>query len=472
VSKYAFPVIAVGAFWVLAAAPAYAQDAQVKSQIDQLRAQVRELEQRIDQLQSLDQKVKVIDRRLQVQQEDLRAQSKQVPQIVPSSQGLSISSLDGEFGFRLRGYIQGEGNFFTSGNDKPPTGSTFYLNRVRPVFEGTVFRYYDFKIMPDFGQGKTVLQDAYLDAKYIPLAQLMIGKYKAPFGIERLQSARDLEWVQRGMTNNLIPNRDLGLELHSDLFEGRLTYQLAVMNGVPNNTASVDTDSNDAKDFVGRLFALPFKKSGLGFLQGLGIGFAAGYGDERGALSKYVTAGQQTFFSYSSNVTASGMLLRLSPQAYYYWGPFGLLTDFVDNRQTVDMLQSVKGKPSINDRQTFSNHAWQVQTSYLLTGENATYYGVKPHRNFDPESDHWGAFEIKARVGGLGVDSDVFKDGFASRSSSARTATEYGAGFNWYLNANVKFQFDYIRTFFDGGAPGGRDRPDESAFLTEAQVAF
>lgn len=62
--------------------------------------------------------------------------------------------------------------------------------------EGTVFRYYDFKIMPDFGQGKTVLQDAYLDAKYFTLAQLMIGKYKVPFGIERLQSARDLEWVQ------------------------------------------------------------------------------------------------------------------------------------------------------------------------------------------------------------------------------------------------------------------------------------
>jgi len=472
--KPRLPVIASGVLIALALSHvAYAQDAQVQPQIEQLRQQVKELQQRIDQLETLDQRVKILDRRVEVQSKDLQAKTKELPQIVPSSQGVSISSPEGDFKLRIRGYIQGEGNFFTSGNDKPSTGSTFYLNRVRPVLEGTVFKDYDYKIMPDFGQGKTVLEDACLNAKYLPLAQLMIGKYKAPFGIERLQSARDLEWVQRGMTNNLIPNRDIGLELHSEqLLGGRLTYQLALMNGVPNNTASVDTDSNDGKDFVGRLFALPFRNSGIEFARGLGIGFAGSYGDERGALSKYVTAGQQTFFSYANNATASGMHYRYSPQAFYYWGPFGLLTDYVDDTQTVNLLQAVKGEPYINSYKTFSNHAWQVQTSYLLTGENATYYTVEPLHNFDPEGGHWGAFEVKARVGGLGVDSDVFKDGFASLSSSARTATEYGIGFNWYLNANVKLQCDYIRTFFDRGAPDGHNRPDESAFLNEVQVAF
>lgn len=434
--KYVLSVFAVGALWALT--PTYsswAQDARVKSEIEQLREQVQKLEQQIDQLQALDQRVRILDRRVEVQQEDLQAKSKTLPQLVPSSQGVSISSSDGDFKLRLRGYLQGEGNFFTSGNDKPSTGSTFYLNRVRPVVEGTVFKYYDYKIMPDFGQGKTVLEDGYLDAKYFSDAQLLIGKYKAPFGIERLQSARDLEWVQRGMTNNLIPNRDLGLELHSDLFDGRFTYQLAFMNGVPNNTATVDADTNDAKDFVGRFFALPFKKSGIKFAEGLGIGFAGSYGDERGALSIYKTAGQQTFFSYGKGTTASGPHYRYTPQTTYYWGPFGLLADYVNDTQRVNLFQS---KPFINSYKTFANHAWQVQTSYLLTGEDATYYTVKPLYNFDPESGHWGAFEIKARVGGLGVDSDVFKDGFASLSSSARTATEYGGGFNWYLNANVK----------------------------------
>ncbi len=468
--KRALSVIAVGALWALTPThSSWAQDARTKAELEQLRHEVQKLEQRIDQLQSLDQRVRVIDRRMEVEQEDFAAHSKKLPQLLANPQGVSVSSSDGEVRLRLRGYIQGEGNFFTSGNDKPVSGSTFYLNRVRPVVEGTVFKYYDYKIMPDFAQGKTVLEDAYLDAKYFSAAQLMIGKYKAPFGIERLQSARDLLFIQRGITNNLIPNRDIGLELHSTLFDGRLTYQLAFTNGVPNNTASADFDTNDGKDFIGRLFAEPFKKSGVEFVEGLGIGFAGSYGDERGPLSSYKTAGTQTFFTYGKGTTASGTHFRYTPQTYYHWGPFGLLADYVNDTQTVNLFQA---KPFTNNYKTFTSRAWQVQTSYLLTGEDATYYGVKPLYNFEPETGRWGAFEIKARVGGLGVDSDVFKDGFASLSSSARTATEYGVGFNWYLNPNVKFQFDYIRTFFDKGAPGGRDRPDESALLTQVQVAF
>ncbi|MGH7933184.1 MAG: porin, partial [Candidatus Binataceae bacterium] len=214
---------------------------------------------------------------------------------------------------------------------------------------------------------------------------------------------------------------------------------------------------------VGRFFLLPFKNTSVEFAREFGIGFAGSYGRERGALSKYVTDGQSTFFSYVAAATASGAHYRFTPQAYYYEGPFGLLADYVDDKQTVNLA---------NKTSTFSNHAWQVQASYLLTGDDATYCGVKPRRPFDPVEGNWGAFEIKARVGGLGVDSDIFKDGFASISTSARTATEWGGGFNWYLNQNFKLQADYVRTFFDKGAPGGKDRKDESAILTQLQIAF
>ena len=64
---------------------------------------------------------------------------------------------------------------------------------------------------------------------------------------------------------------------------------------------------------------------------------------------------------------------------------------------------------------------------------------------------------------------------------SAKTATEYAFGVNWYLNANIKWQFDYARTFFDAGAGTAatatapafvKDRPDESVFETQLQIAF
>lgn len=474
--KYALPVVAAGVLWALAPVSAsYAQDARVKSEIEALRAQVKELEQRIDQLEPLGQQVKIIDRRLELQQQDLRTQPKELARLVASSQGFWIASPDGAFKLRIGGYIQGVGSFFTSGGDKPATGSTFFLRRVRPFLQGTVFRYFDYKIMPDFAQGKTVLEEAYMNVHYLRQFQLMAGKFKSPFGIERLQSAADLEWVERGLTNNLIPNRDIGLMFHGEHYDGRVSWQLAFLNGVPDDTASADADSNDGKDLVGRIFLLPFKDTSVEFARGLGIGFAGSFGDQRGALSVYKTAGQQTFFSYAKNATASGARYRVSPQAYYYNGPFGLLADFVNDTQRVNFagtMGSGSAAKSVNKTATFANHAWQVQTSYLLTGENATYYRVKPFHNFDPASGHWGALEIKARAGGLAADSDVFKDGFASTLSSARTATEWGAGFNWYLNPNFKLRVDYVRTLFDKGAAGGKDRRDESGMLTEMQLVF
>ena len=478
--KHRLPVIAaVFAATLLSARPSHSQElaqSTRKPSYDELLQKVERLEESVKTLEGLDQKVKVLDRRVEVEQEEARAKSAQAPLISANSQGFSISSPDKAFTLRVGGILQANGSFFTSGSDKPSTGSTFFLNKARPIFQGTVFRYYDYFLYPDFGQGKTVLQEAWVDAHYFESARVILGKFKAPFGIERLQSDKDLLFSQRGLTNNLIPNRDIGLELHGDLLQKRLTYQLALQNGVINNTASTDfdtNDGNDGKDFVGRIFALPFKQTGVQSIEGLGLGFAGSYGDERGPISKYVTAGQSTFFGYASGVTASGLHYRYSPQAYYYTGPFGLLADYVDDTQTANLQTTLKKSNTfINRYDTFANHAWQVQASWLLTGEDATYYGVKPRRVFNPAEGGWGAWEIKARVGGLGVDSDVFHDKFASTSTSARTATEWGGGLNWYLNSNVKFQLDYLRTFFDKGGPGNTDRKDESAFLTQLQLAY
>ena len=459
---------------LLSARPSHSQElaqSPRKPSYDELLQKVERLEERVKTLEGLEQKVKVLDRRVEVEQEETRAKSAEVPVISADAKGFSISSPDNAFTLRVGGILQANGSFFTSGSDKPSTGSTFFLNKVRPIFQGTVFRYYDYFLYPDFGQGKTVLQEAWVDSHYFESARVLIGKFKAPFGIERLQSDKDLLFSQRGLTNNLIPNRDIGLELHGDLLRGRLTYQVALQNGVVNNTASTDYDNNDGKDFVGRVFALPFKQIGIQSIEGLGLGFAGSYGDERGPISQYVTAGQSTFFRYASGVTASGLHYRYSPQAYYYAGSFGLLADYVDDTQTANLLIK-KGKTLINRYDTFANHAWQAQASWLLTGEDATYYGVKPRRVFNPAEGGWGAWEIKARVGGLGVDSDVFHDQFASTSASARTATEFGGGLNWYLNSNVKFQLEYLRTFFDKGGPGNTDRKDESAFLTQVQLAY
>ena len=465
--------------------PARPTHAQAKLSVDQkdqeielLKSEIKQLEGRVETLEGLDQKVKVIDRKLEVQAETDHQKALDAPIIKAGAEGFSISSAKNDYQLNFGGIVQGDGRFFTSGSDKN-VGSTFFLNRVRPIVSGTLFKYYDFNITPDFGQGKVVLQDAWLNIKYFPQAQFQAGKYKAPFDLERLQSDRDLRFSERGETINLVPNRDTGAEIHGDLFDKRLTYQLALMNGVPNNTASVDIDNNDGKDFIARVFATPFRQSEHEWAKGLGLGFAASFGNERGATASiYKTYGQSTWFSYAKGVTASGERTRLEPQAYYYWRRFGLLGEYASDQHSLNQfttLGSGAHKKFIDNTDTFRDDGYIVQAGYLLTGEDASYGWIKPYRPFDPRNGMWGAWELAARLSNVSADSRQFKLGFASPTVSAKTATEYALGINWYLSSNVKWQFDYARTFFNWGAGAKgeiKDRPDESVFESQLQIAF
>jgi phosphate-selective porin OprO/OprP len=469
---------------VLPAGPAHAQARVVVDPKDQeiqlLKTEINQLEHRVDTLEGLDQKVKVIDRKLEVQQEAQHQRELEMPVVKVSDEGFSLASPNHDYNIGFGGILQGDGRFFTSGADKN-VGSTFFLNRVRPILTGTVAKYYNFNITPDFGQGKVTLQDAYINMTYWDYASLRAGKFKAPLDLERLQSDRDLAFSERSEIQNLVPNRDTGADLHGKLLDGRVFYDAALMNGVPNNTAAdtTDLDTNDGKDFVGRIFATPFELSENRWLEGLGFGFAGSYGDERGStISTYKTYGMSTWFSYNKGVTASGLRARIEPQLYYYWRSFGLLAEYAQDEHSLNRFITV-GKPPtarlINRTDTFTDTGYVVQGSYLLTGEDASYGWVKPYHPFDPRNGFWGAWELAARISNVAAQTRQFQLGFANPSVSAKSATEWSAGVNWYLSNNIKWQFDYANTFFDGGAGTTavpKDRPNESVFESQLQICF
>jgi phosphate-selective porin OprO and OprP len=466
------------------ARPAHAQSRLSTDPKDQeiqlLKTEINQLEHRVDTLEGLDQKVKVIDRKLEVQEETQHQNSLEMPIVKVGEEGFSLSSPNHDYNLNLSGIIQGDGRFFTSGADKD-VGSTFFLNRVRPILTGSLGKYYNFNITPDFGQGKVTLQDAYINVTYWDHASLRAGKFKAPFDLERLQSDRDLQFSERSEIQNLVPNRDTGFSLHGRLLDGRVYYDAALMNGVPNNTAAdtTDLDNNDGKDFVGRIFATPFELGENKWLKGLGFGFAGTYGDERGnTTSVYRTYGMSTWFSYNSGVTASGLRARIEPQLYYYWRSFGLMAEYAQDEHSLNRSAKVGSSPFprlINRTDTFTDTGYFAQASWLLTGENASYGWVKPYHSFDPRNGRWGAFEVAARISNVAAQTRQFQLGFANPSVSAKTATEFAAGINWYLTPNVKWQFDYANTYFNGGAgttTDVKDRPNESVFESQLQISF
>lgn len=415
---------------------------------------------KLAKVDELDQQVRVLARLRELDQESAALRAREAPQTVTGGDGFWFKSADGDFQLNTGGLLQADGRAYTGRGATQV--DTFLLRRVRPVFQGVLYKHIGFRVVPDFGEGKAALQDAYLELRYFPKMAIRAGKFKAPFGLERLQSGSDTMFVERGLPTDLVPNRDLGIQLGGNLVSTRLGYAFGLFNGTPDG-GSVDIDSNSGKDFVARLFGTPFSGAGrLGFLSGLGLGFAVSSGTQDGALPSFKTPAQTTFFSYVSGAKASGDRRRSSPQAYYYRGPFGLLAEFVRSNQTVEN----GGTTSV-----ISNRSWQVAGSYVLTGEKATFQRLSPQRVFDIGRRTWGALELVARIGQLNVDPEAFTLGFADPAKSAARARSWGAGVNWHLNRSVKLSLDYEHTKFRGGAAGG-DRESEGAVLSRFQLAF
>jgi len=429
-------------------------------------------------IEDLEQRLKILERKDELQKEQAEEKAKQAPIVTAAGKdGFTIRTADGASFLRIRGYIQADAQFYVRDGETPLT-DTFVLRRVRPVFEGTVSKYFDYKFMPDFGAGATVVQDAYMDWRIGWPFRLMVGKYKGPVGLERLQSAQDLLFVSRGLPTNLVPNRDHGLTFHGDPFDGLLGYAAGIYNGVPDG-GSADIDTNNGKEGAARILVLPFKRAAIGPLQGLGIGIAVTYGQNVGTpkspgLSTYKTAGLYDFFTWLNDgtqataPTAAGTTVgdgrrhRVAPQAYWYAGRFGAIAEYVRSTQDVE-------RGAFSD--TLTSETWGVTVSCLLTGDKASYKGVTPARPFDPDAHAWGAFELVARAGALTVDKNAFPN-FADPAKSARAARDRGFGVNWYLSRNFRLMLDYVETRFQGGAAGGADRADERVILNRFQVAF
>lgn len=407
------------------------------------------------------------------QQDTSRAEAQQDtakagPKLSADKEGFWLRSADGKFALHLGGYIQADSRTFLDDPANRLT-NTFLLRRARALIEGTVFKFFDFRLLPDWGGGTAVIQDAYVAAKLQPYLKLQAGKFKGPVGLERLQSSTDLLFIERAFPTAVAPNRDLGFALTGDIADATVQYSVGIFDGVVDG-ASLDTDLGDDKDFEGRIYLTPFKRSSIVFLNGLSVGVGGTIGNEHGtqaapALASYKSPGQNTFFSYRSDAAAAaavadGQRWRISPQAYWSMGPVGLMGEWIRSSQEVSRTPATA---------TIGVTAWQAAGSFALTGENASYRGLSPRKPVTAKG--YGAFEVVGRYSELTVDDDAFPT-FADPARSARKAKEWAVGLTWSAERRIKIAVNYGQTSFDGGAAGGADRDTEKALLTRFQVAF
>lgn len=156
-----------------------------------------------------------------------------------------------------------------------------------------------------------------------------------------------------------------------------------------------------------------------------------------------------------------GRRTRLSPQGYFYAGPFGLLAEYIQSTQAMQLGASATD---------LTHRAWQV-ASYLVFGGKPVFEGTVVTTPFDPRKGTWGALELGLRYNALTFDEDTFPT-FADPARAVRQAQGIGAVANWHWSRNIKLSLSFERTAFEGGAPAGADRKAETSLFQRLQAAF
>ena len=382
--------------------------------------------------------------------------------------GFTIRSADGDYVLKIGADLQIDARTFT-GTGSSALLDQILLRRVRPTFSGTIYKYIDYFLRPDFGQGSVVIYDAYMQLNYIPHFAIRVGMFKPPVGLERLQSDDDTSFVERGLPTLLAPSRDIGFQISGDIVNRRLAYQIGVFNGVPDNSLS-DASASDHRSYAARLFATPFEAGGESPLSGLGFGIGAQGGSTDGiALPAYKTTGQNTFFTFNSRAVSAGLRTALAPQAFYHLGYRSLV--LAEDTVTEEEFQKATVRKDVAFR------SWQVEASYIRTGEKKSFGSPSPkHPVFAfsgtgtrglGERGNWR----KARIRDSRVDQGLFTYGFASPTASPSFAREWVGGVNWYLNRILRISVDYAHTNFVGGAVSA-DRAAERVILARFQINF
>jgi phosphate-selective porin OprO/OprP len=321
------------------------------------------------------------------------------------------------------------------------------------------------RLVPDFAGGKLVVQDAYVDLKYVEGITLRAGKMKVPFGLERLQYEGTTMFVERGLPTQIAPNRDVGVELYGTIARG-LQWQLGVFDGVPDGAIG-DGDGTSSKDYVARVFVVPYPCP-RSPLRGLGFGGAVTYGHDYGTtaapeLPAYKTQGQTTFVAYDSTALADGTRWRATAQGHWFVGPFGALGEYVRSQQRVANAAGVADVTA---------DSWQVEAQWVITGDDATYAGVVPREPLDPAHHRWGAVDVVARYDELRVNGGAFTAQLLDPSKAARRARGYGVGVDWFLSSHVRATLDGQWTTFRLGFANSTDRPDEVVATARMQASF
>jgi phosphate-selective porin len=391
--------------------------------IQPLRAQTSGGNSESDRLQKLERAVEQLQKRNAELEQEVSSLKKQSISVEPGAGGKrkTVVTYDGktyveksveekpqvyvtpagpEFKLTLGGFIQanfedGDVSAFEGRFGLSALKDRFRLRRARINLTGDFLEQFDFKIEGDFEQsdaaitalskvdvktGKTTTvtnstrtefsgTDIFVNWHAIPEANIKIGQWKAPFGLEQLTPDTKLLFPERSLpTGAITPDRQIGVQIWGKPLtniwpqqKDLVIYYAGIFNG---NGRNFNNNDNNNFMYVGRLELQPFKGKLLGQDASLRLG-----GD---ILNSRDDAGTVISSTANLKVNADGSLSAFtlpgadertawSLDAWFNLGALDIIGEYFSEDVNGRTVAGVA--PGFHD---FSPHGWYVQGSYFI----------------------------------------------------------------------------------------------------------
>jgi hypothetical protein len=330
---------------------------------------------------------------------------------------------------RVGGLVQSDFLYFPDDEDDAYRDE-FRIRRLRPLIRGGVGAF-SFRLTPDIANGNLRVMDAYVDARLHRSDEseliLRFGKDKPPVSMDLLSSSTTLSLLERGLTAQLSPTRDLGVALlgHHGVLEGHLM----LANGAPDGSTT-DPNSGDDLEVSARI--------GLHFDRAL-VGVSGSVGEARGAtVATYRTPGRRTLRALPTGddvAVGDGLRWRAGAHGYLGLGPVLVWTEALISRHEVTRAGT--------ELDLGSAAAWNLGLSWLSHSRDNVWDAMRPA----------DTLELAARFGlldeGAFEDTPSLGDGELTIDAPKRLFTGAFAA-TWHIDSHFKAVVGYEVTKVDG----------------------
>ena len=350
------------------------------------------------------------------------------------------------------------------------------FRRIRLDMGGTIYKNVDFYAQVDFANGflavpgsnrltnSTYPTDMWVTFKELPwLGNVRIGNQKPLYSFEHLTSSRFLNFMERsvgfdafaeGFNNGFEP----GVTVFDTYDEKRGTWGLGLFK-TTRSPFGWNVGRNEA-EVNGRATYLPVYECDGRSLVHLGLGAAERDLDDGQTRFRARLDARNSPSTFSSLVSDTGLLYGdrqqlLIPEFAAVFGPLSFQSELYASWVQGAAPPNPDGTRSANRGNAFLWSAYG-EVHYFLTGEHREYNRdsgaftrVVPLRPFAWDRSGvsgWGAWQLAARYSYLDLNSGAISGG---------RLHDWTLGVNWFMNPNMKAQFNYFLAKRDSPTPLG-----------------